>query len=143
MQSPQEYLIVTNNPMVAELLPKRYQVAYEERSYRDVLICVRDLVFAGHRLYTHPLSGSVKPNETPYKSVAVSRGVRGMENDEAMIISYAIETFDKFTPRDRVLTERILRDFQLIDFTLICGALGVDAASILQSVPLDSVERNL
>ena len=66
------FIIITNNSMVRDELSANYQVEYEDISYEDVLRKVRDRVYAGHKLLTHPLSGSVKPNETPYKSVMIS-----------------------------------------------------------------------
>ena len=126
MESVSTYLVVTNNPLVAECLPKNYAVDYENITYREILVKVRDLVYAGHRLYTHPLSGSVKPNETPYKSIVISKKPKKMEAMEAAIISDSIETFDKFTPIKRELPERVLKDFRLIDYTLLCGAVGLD-----------------
>ena len=77
MESKRTFMIVTNNPLVAECVPADYAVNFENITYREILVKVRDLVYAGHRLYTHPLSGSVKPNETPYKSVVVSRLPKG------------------------------------------------------------------
>lgn len=133
MESAAEFRIVTNNPLVRQCLPERYEVDYEETGYREILVKVRDLVYAGHRMYTHPLSGSVKPKETPYKTIAVSRKVRGMDAMEAALISSAIETYDKFTLHRRELTEKILKDFQLVDYTLICGALDLDALSGLSN----------
>ena len=103
-------------------------------SFREVLVYVRDLVYAGHKLYTHPLAGSVKPNETPYKSIVISHLPKGrMDADEAQIIASAVEVFDKFTPIVRELPERVLKDFRLIDYTLLCGALGLDALAGLSN----------
>lgn len=133
MESKHTYLIVTNNPLVVECLPKDYALDYEKISYRDVLVKVRDLVYSGHRMYTHPLSGSVKPNETPYKSIVVSRNPKGMDLGEAEIISSSIQTYDKFVPCNRVFTEQVYKDFQLIDYTLLCGALDLDAAAGLSN----------
>ena len=39
--------------------------------YEDVLIKVRDLVYDKHVLLTHPQASSLKPNQTPYRSVVV------------------------------------------------------------------------
>ena len=134
MESIREYRIITNNPLVVRCVPKTYRVDFfGEESFREILVRVRDMVYAGHKLYTHPLAGSVKPNETPYKSIVVSREPRKMDADEAMIIASAVETFDKFTPRRRQLTEEMFRDFQLIDYTLLCGALGLDALAGLSN----------
>jgi len=135
MESVLEYRIITNNPMVARCVPKDYMIDFmEDLTYREILVTVRDLVYAGHKLYTHPLAGSVKPNETPYKSIVISRKPKKqMDMDEAMIIASSVDTFDKFTPRKRVLTEQMYKDFQLIDYTLLCGALGLDALAGLSN----------
>ena len=133
MESRSTFLVITNNPLVVECMPADLAVEYHDVTYREVLVLVRDMVYAGHRLYTHPLSGSVKPNETPYKSVVVSKKPKKMEMDEATIISSSIETFDKFTPIRRELPERVLKDFRLIDYTLLCGAVGLDAVAGLSN----------
>ena len=133
MESRSTYLIITNNPLVVQCMPKDFAVEYENITYREILVKVRDKVYGGHRLYTHPLAGSVKPNETPYKSVVISKLPKKMEMDEAQIISSSIETFDKFKPIVRQLPERVLKDFQLIDYTLLCGAVGVDAVAGLSN----------
>ncbi|WDC84296.1 GrdX family protein [Caloramator sp. mosi_1] len=67
-------VIVTNNPLTKASLETKYEVIFNpDASLLDILITVRDYVHKGHRLLTHPLMGSIKPNQTPYKSVAVSR----------------------------------------------------------------------
>ena len=133
MESRSTYLIITNNPLVVQCMPRDFAVEYENITYREILVKVRDKVYGGHRMYTHPLAGSVKPNETPYKSVVISKLPKKMEMDEAQIISSSIETFDKFKPIVRQLPERVLKDFQLIDYTLLCGAVGVDAVAGLSN----------
>ena len=130
--NPRDYLILTNNPMVKEHLEGRgrFTIRFEpERSFREILVEARDLVYAGHILYTHPLAGSVKPNETPYKSLIVSVEPHGFDADHAELMANAIAVFDKFRPIGWELEERILRDFQLIDYSLLCGALNIDAAA--------------
>ncbi|MCR5482537.1 MAG: GrdX family protein [Clostridia bacterium] len=125
-----DYLIVTNNPLVDKTLSGKgyYTIDFTpELTFREILVKVRDLVYEGRTLYTHPLSGSVKPKETPYKSVIVSVEPHGMETDEALIIASAIEVTDKFQDLDWSHCERAMKDFQLIDYCLLCGALGIDA----------------
>ena len=133
MESKYSYLIVTNNPLVKELVPADYAIDFEQITYGEILTKVRDLVYAGHRLYTHPLSGSVKPNETPYKSIVVSKNPKKMDLDEAEIISNSIVTYNKFPQKYRNLPEGVLKDFQLIDYTLLCSALGLDAEAGLSN----------
>ena len=130
--NPRDYLILTNNPMVKEHLEGRgrFTVRFEpERSCREILVEARELVYAVHILYTHPLAGSVKPNENPYKSLIVSVEPHGFDADHAGLMANAIAVFDKFRPIGWELEERILRDFQLIDYSLLCGALNIDAAA--------------
>ena len=130
-----DYLILTNNPLVVRCLEKWYDIAYEDVGYRDVLVKARDLVYLGHTLYTHPLSGSVKPNETPYKSVVVSKVPHTFSPEQAEIMSNAVIAFDKFTPRNRVLTDKLREDFQLIDYTLLCGGIDFAAVAGLSMLP--------
>ena len=107
---------------------------FSECTYREILVKARDLIYAGHALYTHPLSGSVKPNETPYKSVVLSREPHGFSAEQAGIIAECILAADKFPPRARTLTEAVKRDFQLIDYTLLAGAVEFDAAAGLSKI---------
>jgi len=130
--NPRDYLILTNNPLVRQCMEGRghYTIRFEpERSFREILVEARDLVYAGHTLYTHPLAGSVKPNETPYKSVVVSVEPHGFNAQMGEIMANAIAVHDKFTPIGWELNERILSDFQLIDYTLLAGSLHFDAAA--------------
>ena len=99
--NPRDYLIITNNPLVVACMEGKILGTiefHEGVSYRDILVMVRDKVYAGHTLYTHPLAGSVKPNETPYKSVVVSVEPHGFDAMESEIISNAIGVCDKFKP---------------------------------------------
>lgn len=119
--------IITNNPLVVRCLSDYYQIEYCDISFREILVKVRDMVYAGYELHTHPIAGSVKPNETPYKSIVVSKVKKGFNMEHAELCANAIITFDKFTPIVRELPQRILDDFQLIDYTLLAGALDFDA----------------
>ena len=131
MESRSTYLIITNNPLVVQCMPRDFAVEYENITYREILVKVRDKVYGGHRLYTHPLAGSVKPNETPYKSIMISADRGSMDNDSLMMIEDAIVVatsgkFDKYRERQKVLAPRHLADFQMVDFFLITG--GIESA---------------
>ena len=130
-----DFLILTNNPLVVKCLGNEYKIRFEQdANYRGILVEARDMVYAGHTLYTHPLSGSVKPNETPYKSIVLSDVPKKFDGDMAAIMGESVQAFDKFTPRNRVLTDKLLEDFQLIDYTLLCGALDYDAVAGLSKI---------
>lgn len=117
-------IIVTNNPLSREAetdITVEYIDDGDFTGYMSVLVRVRDLIHLGHRLLTHPLSGSVKPGETPYKTVAMTAEQGELDPKSLDIIENSVETARKLIAnrKDRILTEKIRKDFQLIDYQLI------------------------
>ena len=114
-------ILVTNNPLAEERYKDGLIVEYMEAPLLDVLIRVREHVHGGRRLLTHPLSGSVKPNETPYKSVLVT-GTRGEADERSVcIIGECVMAARGFPPRH--IPERCLQDLRIVDLSLISPAL--------------------
>ena len=122
------YRIITNNSLsrdkYQELLPVE---SLEGKGYMDVLLTVRDYIQKGWRLETHPMTGSLKPNQTPYKSIMVSDLPREQEEfySQEMTIENSILSCRKFleikqTPN---WTEEIRKDFMIVDLSLIEGAI--------------------
>lgn len=112
-----DYIIITNNPLVPQMLDEEHEVDYSEISYEDVLGKVRDRIHEGHLLLSHPLSGSVKPNETPYKSVMISRKAGKLDERSLSIIEGAIRSCAKFefkSEKYREFMPETFKDFQLI-----------------------------
>ena len=122
-----DYIIITNNPLVPQMLDEEHEVDYSEISYEDVLVKVRDRIHEGHLLLSHPLSGSVKPNETPYKSVMISRKAGKLDERSLSIIEGAIRSCAKFefkSEKYREFMPETFKDFQLIDWTLLQSAIS-------------------
>ena len=117
--------IITNNPRVLERYGEGYSVVYLEKSFLDVLYHVRDGIHRGDLLLTHPLSGSVKPNETPYKSVVVEKKKAEVDTESLMIIEDAIVMTRNLlkTPKLFLEDDKRMEDCQLIDLTLLTSAL--------------------
>lgn len=119
--------IVTNNPMSKEKFQEKFKVEFIDVPQLDILKKVRNYIHKGNRILTHPLMGSVKPNETPYRTVCVSMEiVNGVDLQSLEIIENAIVTTEKFlrdfnTPK---WGEKILTDFQVIDSDLIDHAIN-------------------
>lgn len=120
-------IVITNNSLVYESFHERMDIIYLcKASYLDILKMGRNKIHEGYKLLTHPLSGSIKPNETPYKSLVISfEKSKGVDFDSLSLIEDSINTAQKFingkkTPK---WTDEILCDFRLIDFHLIEGAI--------------------
>ena len=120
-------ILVTNNPLVKERYHSEFKVEFLDTDMLGVLIHIRDCIHKGYKLLTHPLSGSVKPNETPYKSVLILDNPK--DNDpqsedhvqSVNIIEEASKTVRKFPLKH--IPEEYLHDLQTIDLTLIRSAL--------------------
>ncbi|EQK45785.1 MULTISPECIES: GrdX family protein [Paraclostridium] len=112
-------LIITNNPMIQENVTDK-EVIMLDTDYIGTLKECRDLVHKGYELLSHPLYGSVKPNETPYRTVIIKKG-KSLDTNSLNLIEEAIETAEKFknnklTP---MWTEKVLDDFRVIDFDIM------------------------
>ena len=120
-------ILITNNEYVYDKYKDEFETIYrEEFTYLDVLEYVRDKVHNGHELLTHPLSGSVKPNETPYKTIMISDKKDVLDFNSLKIIEDSIETFKKFRTNKPTPNwpESILDDFRVIDLSLIDNAIS-------------------
>ena len=105
--------------MVLQRYPAEQIIAQD--SYREVLFAVRDYVHKGARLLSHPQAGSIKPYETPYRSVLISVELTELNFDSLQQIESAIERFDSLVGGRplRNWPQQVLDDFQLIDFDLV------------------------
>ena len=75
-------------------------------------------------IVTHPLYGSVKPNETIYRSVLIKKN-EVLDVSSVNLISEAILTFKKFRNNRKVplWTDKVKDDFSVIDYDLILNAI--------------------
>lgn len=119
-------MIITNNEQVYNKFKDTYNTLYIDGSFRDVLVKTRDKVHEGYELLTHPLSSSIKPNETPYKSVVISDNKGNLNYDSVLIIENSIMSFDNFNlNKIKNITEKMKEDFKLIDLTVLESALNI------------------
>ena len=61
--------VVTNNPFVATELP--VEVRYIDCDTEELLVSVRDMVYEGYPLMSHPLPSSIRMIYSPYRSVVL------------------------------------------------------------------------
>lgn len=121
MWNMEKVTLVTNNDRVYEKYREDMEVLLLD-SYRDVLLKVRDLVYDRHILLTHPQASSLKPNQTPYRSIMVYP--KGEEDNmkDIMLIEKCIETYDQWqeiaaTPHN--YQKSVSEDFKTIDLSVI------------------------
>lgn len=119
----QEVLIVTNNPLVKEKIGDSYNIDFVDGGILDVMEKLRDMIHKGSKLLTHPLSGSVKPGQTPYKSVMIHVVEGNVDADSLLMIEDAIDNCKKFVKRVDEFREGTDEDKRFIDFTLISSGI--------------------
>lgn len=117
--------LITNNPKFIEENLKDIEIEYLDVSYIDILRKVRDYVHENWEIVTHPLYGSVKPNETIYRTIVIKEN-NSLDITSVNLISDAILTFKKFRNNREVpqWTDRIKDDFSVIDHDLIINAIN-------------------
>ena len=121
-------IVITNNPLVREKFSVKDDILLEfhDTDYLSILKTARDKIHLGHSLLTHPLSGSIKPGETPYKTLIIS-AERGKLDEKALfIIEESIQACQKFAVKNVLqndennsLNKKVLKDYQLIDYDLV------------------------
>lgn len=128
------YQIVTNNPAVYLRFGHKTCVKFlDGQSQIKVLHIVRDAVHLGAVVETHPIAGSIRPDQTPYCTVLLqlkkpSTGEQSVPLDitSLTVVEESMKLFDKFlTKNDKVthnFNQQILMDFQMIDLDLFLNA---------------------
>lgn len=120
-------IIVTNNPMVQEKLKDIRTIHFVEGLYGNVLDEVKKQIIDKHfRLLSHPLSGSIKPNETYYKTIFVTETTSQYIDIESLeYIESAIAVYEKFIKNKQRpdWSLAVLKDFAFVDFYIAQSTL--------------------
>lgn len=119
-------LLVTNNERVRARFEGEVTLQFVSGSHGDVLLAARGLIHGGHALLTHPLAGSVKPNETPFRSVALSGRIEALDPNSLALIEDALAVCRTFPPRflrGEDAPPAMREDFAEIDLQLMEGAI--------------------
>lgn len=112
-------MIVTNNLMVAE---KYENVYFIDGSVEDTLIRVRDLVYEGHELISHPLAASLRMIYSSSLSVILSKRQDKIDFLSAKMIGDSIIKYKRLTDhRKKDIANDA--DYQMIDLSLLETAL--------------------
>lgn len=120
------YRCLTNNPLL--LQQEIGGVEFHPVSIPQLFSLVDAELSRGYHLLSHPLTGSIRPDITPYKSILLSASPGGPDPEGREILRRAMRYTDAlFQMRDRPLSaswdETARRDFGYVDCSLIQVAL--------------------
>ncbi|EOH80597.1 GrdX family protein [Enterococcus malodoratus] len=120
-------IIITNNPMVKEKINQASLLSFIDGSYGEVLVEVKQQIIEKHVvLLSHPLSGSIKPNETYYKTIFVTETTSQYIDIESLeYIESAIAVYEKFIKNKQRpnWSLAVLKDFAFVDFYIAQSTL--------------------
>lgn len=119
-------MCLTNNPMV--ISSGNLRIKEIEGDALEVMKEAKRAVIMGYSLVSHPLTGSIRPDVSPYKSIIISGTPKILDIESLRIIENAIEYTQNLykTVKERKWDKDSLADFQLIDFCLINNLSGSD-----------------
>ncbi len=122
-----EKMLITNNPLIKKKFINIYLMEFYDIGYLSILEIVRDKIHLGHKLLSHPLLGSIKPNQSPYETVIISKNRMNLDMDSLITIENSIQMVKKFMQNQLVYCwdQKALEDFQKVDFSLIENALSI------------------
>lgn len=127
MWDTDKVILVTNNRKAANKYEDVFDVCTEE-SYEAVLLRARNMVYSGYSLLTHPQASSLKPNQTPVRSVLLYPYRRGDEHGrDCLLIEDVLHIYwqwQEIAPAPDSYEEAVLDDFETIDLSMIEGAAG-------------------
>ena len=121
------YRCLTNNPLL--LLERGVdRVEFHPVSVPELFALTQAEVKQGYKLLSHPLTGSIRPDITPYKSILLSDRPSGPDPEGEEVLARAIRYTDALfqmseQPPSARWDSKTREDFQYVDRSLIQTAL--------------------
>lgn len=118
---------LTNNPLL-RLDCGVERVEFHPVSIPELFALVQAELEQGYRLLSHPLTGSIRPDITPYKSILLSHRPLGPDPEGKEVLMRAIRYTDALFQMNRLPPSagwdaKTREDFQYVDRSLIQTAL--------------------
>ncbi len=119
-----DLLVISNNSLVAEL--DEIEISMFTGNPREVISRAFSMAASGHELLSHPLNGSVKPNQNPFKSILMSRKTRPVDQQSLKVLNSCLSmTEDMLNDRPLYpIPAEISNDYQLLDFDLLLTSIN-------------------
>ncbi|MDB8792324.1 GrdX family protein [Romboutsia sp. 1001216sp1] len=114
---------MTDNTIVKNKI-KHKNVKYINDIYLEVLKESRNLIHKGYELLSHPMYSSIKPNETPYRSIILKKSNK-LDTNSVLLIEEAIYISNKFQNNKQTpnWTYNVIDDFRVIDLDILSNTL--------------------
>lgn len=121
--APEDLLVVTNNPLVRRQID--IETCWIEGDCQEVIRQVYNRVAMGHLLVSHPLAGSIKPNQNPYKSILITKITGEVDMEGLKLTENCLRKAEELMENKiRIdLQAAYEYDLQLVDQGLIRSAL--------------------
>ncbi|MGM0396640.1 MAG: GrdX family protein [Bacillota bacterium] len=130
----QDVLIVTNNPLLGNELGEILRV---DGDFESVLLEVRDLVYEGHELISHPVGASIRMLFSPYRSILVGPRTSEIQEVYALTIENGIDTYRRSTS-NRKVDHVNADDYARVDLELL--EVAIKEHSIIQNEKYQEVQ---
>lgn len=124
-----KFRCISNNPM---LLGKGFStLEFQNTDVLGLFRLVADEILKGYSLITHPLTSSVRPDITPYKTILLSAEAKNVDKESVILIEKAVRYAEDLYKirKEPIYTKWDLeaqKDFQLIDLSIVETALEVE-----------------
>ncbi len=117
------FKVLTNNPLVSAKLSD-FNILFCDNIH-EVYRFTRDHIHQNWRLTTHPLAGSVKPVQNPYRTIIIEKD-DVISFQSLQIIENSLRKVEQFSVDhiERQYSTDILDDYQMIDLSLIESGLA-------------------
>ena len=107
------------------------QVEFHETDVLSLFRLIQPEIDKGYALLSHPLTGSIRPDITPYKTVLLSAQKAKADQQSLQLIDRAIRyAEDLYSLREKPLylmwDDQAKKDFQYVDLSIIRQAMEVE-----------------
>ena len=118
-----QVLIITNNPIVKNIA--NADICFVNGNQRQVLYQVLNKIAGGHNLLSHPLSGSIKPEDNPYRSVVLTSSISEVDLSTLSMLEYCLKKVESGVTKkiDCHIIHQSDRDLQIMDKEMLDKSL--------------------
>jgi len=121
-----EYVLLSNNPDVIQKAKEERWLEVKEvpGGVKEVLREALALLYRGYKMISHPLMGSIKPWENPYRSILLGKIPKPLPGRMILLLDRTIQKLEEREKAGLVVTEgsypeKVLADFRFLDGELI------------------------